>query len=378
MEALLHPINDTFTYENREPQQSILCIGPGLEMISTSWASLGYSTFRVSTLAMAQSEIQERLQTGKTLPCAIIGNAALSQTELEDFADFLGTQEVLSSIPFILFTHEESLITKNKAAAIDGVDDIYFPNMKLKDMQERIQFLQSFKQKREYFKQKYTRKLPKVELTTQQKTGRFFKRALDILVASAGLIALSPLFIIIALLIKLESKGPVFYISKRAGSGYKVFDFYKFRTMRQDADKLVQQMKHLNQYSEESQEEDGPMFFKISNDPRVTRVGAFLRDSSLDEIPQLLNILKGDMSLVGNRPLPLYEAKELTKDEWAKRFAAPAGLTGLWQVTKRGKKEMSALERVQLDIQYAKYNSFVGDMKIIAKTFPALVQKESV
>ena len=117
---------------------------------------------------------------------------------------------------------------------------------------------------------------------------------------------------------------------------------------------------------------------KFEKDPRVTRVGRFLRKTSIDEIPQLINVLRGDMSLVGNRPLPLYEAEQLTRDNTVQRFDAPAGITGLWQVTKRGKANMSTEERIALDNQYAEDHSFMMDMKIILKTFPALLQSEKV
>ena len=134
-------------------------------------------------------------------------------------------------------------------------------------------------------------------------------------------------------------------------------------------------MDHLYQYCENSSE---GVFFKIKDDPRITKFGAFLRTTSLDEIPQLFNVLIGDMSLVGNRPLPLYEAEKLTKDQIAWRFLAPAGITGLWQITKRGKDNMSPDERIALDMEYAMKNSFWLDMKILMSTFPALLQKEKV
>lgn len=199
------------------------------------------------------------------------------------------------------------------------------------------------------------------------------KRVFDIVFSCLALLLLIPLFLIIAALIKLESEGPVLYISKRAGAGYRVFDFYKFRTMRQGADQQLLQLLALNQY--------GPglsSFVKISRDPRVTWVGAFLRKTSLDELPQFINVLKGDMSIVGNRPLPLYEAEILADDKNARRFLAPAGITGLWQVNKRGKKYMSDTERKELDVSYAVNRDRWTDFKILFKTIPAMWQKEAV
>jgi len=250
------------------------------------------------------------------------------------------------------------------------------------------------------------------------------KRIFDIVVASFAIIMLSPLFLLIILLIKLESRGPVFYVAKRVGRGYTIFDFYKFRSMKVGADSQIKNLAHLNQYKKGGQEnmagsgtlqESGPCpvcgpegvacqsflylndrpvcerlylkqkkendegkFIKISNDPRVTKIGKFIRNTSIDELPQLFNVLKGDMSIVGNRPLPLYEAEKITVDEFNLRFMAPAGITGLWQVTKRGTAEMSELERMQLDNYYAVNYSIAGDLKIMLRTIPALMQKENV
>lgn len=197
------------------------------------------------------------------------------------------------------------------------------------------------------------------------------KRLLDVSVSVLILVMLSPLLLLIALIIKLESRGPVFYVSKRAGNNYQVFDFYKFRSMNDGAEAELKALMSENQYANGA-------FVKIKSDPRVTSFGAFLRKTSLDEIPQLINVIKGDMYLVGNRPLPLYEAIELTKDQSARRFLAPAGITGLWQITKRGKEDMSAEERIHLDIVYARKTSFLYDMKLLINTIPAMWQKESV
>jgi len=241
----------------------------------------------------------------------------------------------------------------------------------------------------------------------------FWKRAFDIVFSTLAIICFSPVFIITALAIRIESKGSVFYTSKRVGTGYKIFDFYKFRSMYVDADKKVNTLISQNQYAKETNNgslesknqsnELGPLlidennmvfeqeylekekkkqeasFFKISNDPRITKVGRFIRNTSIDELLQLFNILKGDMSVVGNRPLPQYEAETLTSDQWIERFLAPAGLTGLWQVTQRAKSsEMSPDQRKQLDIDYSKNYSFSGDLKIILRTIPALLQHENV
>lgn len=180
--------------------------------------------------------------------------------------------------------------------------------------------------------------------------------------------------LLIAMIIKLESRGPVFYISKRAGRGYRIFNFYKFRTMRLDAESQKDAVKHRNEYNEDQ----GCVFFKITNDPRATRFGRFLRNSSLDELPQFFNVLLGDMSIVGNRPLPLYEAAMLTTDEWSKRFMAPAGITGLWQIRKKDRHCMSVEERIKLDITYAQKQNFLFDLWIIAHTPPALIQKSNI
>jgi len=204
------------------------------------------------------------------------------------------------------------------------------------------------------------------------------KRLLDIILSTVAIIFFMPLFIIIAIAIKLESKGngSVFYSSFRAGKGFKIFKFYKFRTMVPDADKKLSELADLNIY--DNNDSETTAFFKVMNDPRITKVGAFLRNSSLDELPQLFNVLKGDMSIVGNRPLPLYEAASLTTDEWAERFMAPAGITGLWQISKRGKENMSTEERISLDIDYARNQSLRGDLLIMLRTPTALIQKSNV
>ena len=241
-----------------------------------------------------------------------------------------------------------------------------------------------------------------------------WKRIFDILFSCTALICLSPILIFTAVAIRLESKGSIIYKSKRVGSNYLIFDFLKFRSMYTNADKRLKDLNSLNQYqleeaSQDFSEENKKLldeeivlvsddflisehdyinqksiekknaFMKLENDPRITKVGHIIRKYSIDELPQLINILKGDMSIVGNRPLPIYESELLTSDEYIDRFMAPAGLTGLWQVEKRGESgKLSAEERKLLDIRYAKTFSFWLDIKIILRTLTAFIQKEDV
>ncbi|MBN2638605.1 MAG: sugar transferase [Bacteroidales bacterium] len=237
----------------------------------------------------------------------------------------------------------------------------------------------------------------------------FGKRLFDLLFSFFALLFFSPLMIIIFIAIKLESKGPALYCQKRVGSGYKIFVLYKFRTMYENSEQQLPKLSQMNAYLKSLREEGEPVsldecldckaqgkpcspvlhidgveicenhylrlkrgqvlqkvFFKAENDPRVTRVGRFLRQYHLDEIPQFLNVLKGDMSVVGNRPLPMYEAEFLTIDEWSYRFLAPAGITGLWQV--RASEIHRPEERIALDNQYALTRGFWTDLRILFKT----------
>jgi exopolysaccharide biosynthesis polyprenyl glycosylphosphotransferase len=186
---------------------------------------------------------------------------------------------------------------------------------------------------------------------------RFLKRSFDILVSSLILMAVSPLIAVVAVMIKLTSSGPVFFRQVRTGRDEQPFAMLKFRTMSRDAESKRHELDHLN-------EVDGPLF-KVRDDPRVTRPGRFLRRTSLDEIPQLINVWKGDMSLVGPRPFVVSEA--LLIEGWArKRFEARPGMTGLWQVS--GRNELSHLELCRLDYLYVASWSFWWDMHILWQT----------
>jgi len=312
--------------------------------------------------------------------------------------------KVLSKYKIVVFALTEAVDAAILLKA--GVHDVYNNNAKPEMLIKRLEFVKSHfgalvnnnKENIEAFK------LP------------LWKRTFDILFAGSVLLFLLPVFLIIIIAIRLESKGKFYYAAPRIGSGYQKFGFLKFRSMYTDADKRVDELMKKNQYqtnnfgeaqveevgyeqlfsgspvlihddgfiSEEKVKKQKAVkrenaFFKMANDPRITKVGRILRNTSLDELPQFINVLKGDMSIVGNRPLPLYEAELLTTDQWSKRFSAPAGITGLWQVTKRGGANvMSADERKQLDVEYAENFSLWYDISILLKTIPAMIQRENV
>lgn len=187
------------------------------------------------------------------------------------------------------------------------------------------------------------------------------KRALDIIASTLGLIILSPILLVVAILIKLESKGPAIFSQKRIGLNKKEFKMYKFRSMVQNAEELKEKLAKENEMS-------GPMF-KMKNDPRVTKVGRFIRKTSIDELPQLINVLKGEMSLVGPRPsLP----KEVSKFEpWMlRRLSVKPGLTCYWQVS--GRNNIDFEDWMKLDLQYVNDRSFWLDLKLILKTATVL------
>ena len=376
----------------------------------------------------------------ETLQCKIIEcitfqqiKSCLSSIEYIDFCVFMERSDMATDIPTIAQLHKlyptlyiillsETISKEEKIPYLRaGTDCMISKNTSKDDLQKLFSVIIDFKEKEKARKDNQISSLTEFRLP-------LWKRTFDILASGSAILCLSPILILTALAIRTESNGKIVYKSKRVGSNYKIFDFYKFRSMYSDADKRLAEYQQLNQYtkniaeeeslnsssaaeisqqscsSEQKQEQEQDIllfsdnlstsennylktkrtersnaFFKLENDPRITRVGHFIRKYSIDELPQLFNILKGDMSVVGNRPLPLYEAELLTSDEYVQRFMGPAGLTGLWQVEKRGGAgKMSAEERKQLDIKYAKEFSFRMDMRIIIKTFTAFIQKEDV
>jgi lipopolysaccharide/colanic/teichoic acid biosynthesis glycosyltransferase len=202
------------------------------------------------------------------------------------------------------------------------------------------------------------------------RSSRLLKRVMDLALSALALVLLAPLFVLVSVLIKLDTPGPVFFRQVRMGYGERPFRIFKFRSMYVDADERKHEVAHLNKYLKPG---DDPRMFKIADDPRITRVGRVLRRFSLDELPQLLNVLVGQMSLVGPRPLILSEDEQVS--EWGRqRLNLKPGVTGPWQVL--GRNGIPFAEMVSLDYLYVTSWSLVGDLKLIGRTIPVILRGE--
>ena len=204
------------------------------------------------------------------------------------------------------------------------------------------------------------------------RSSALLKRTFDLLVAGTGLLMLLPVFAVVALAITLDSKGPVFFRQTRIGSGNRPFTIFKFRTMVENADELKSEVVHLNKHRADGGD---PRMFKIPSDPRCTRVGRILRRYSIDELPQLINVIKGDMTVVG--PRPLIPEEHAFVDGWAQRRSQlKPGVTGLWQVL--GRDDIPFAEMVSLDYLYVVDWSLLGDVKLVLQTIPVLFRHRAV
>jgi exopolysaccharide biosynthesis polyprenyl glycosylphosphotransferase len=209
--------------------------------------------------------------------------------------------------------------------------------------------------------------LPRARLS---KTSMMLKRSLDVVCSLAGLVLLSPLLLAVALAIKLDSSGPVLFRQTRMGRNFGTFRIVKFRTMTVDADARKHEVAHLNKH----RNGDARMF-KVHDDPRMTRVGRFLRQTSIDELPQLWNVLVGEMSLVGPRPLILDEHAHV--NGWGlKRLELKPGITGLWQVL--GRDDIPFNEMVEFDYRYVSGWSLWSDVRLLFRTIPVLLRRRQV
>ncbi|MDO9255311.1 MAG: sugar transferase [Bacteroidales bacterium] len=359
------------------------------------------------------------LKSGQ-IPDAILCEMTLSGGDGIQMHEWVRQRADLNPVSFMLVTHEfkEDLYREAFKRRMD--DYFVIPLQQPESMAGRIEYLRDYRQKIATVEPELEK-----EITYHMPLS---KRIFDIALAGGALVALSPLLLIVMIAIRLESKGKVYYTSRRVGR--EPFDFYKLRSMRVGADAdLAKLAKDKNQYASVSEKSEidfeipceeciklpkgkfcSPIihigshsicensykiqqheidksksaFIKIVNDPRITRVGKIIRNTSIDELPQLINVIKGDMSIVGNRPLPVYEAEQITKGDMSRRFLAPAGITGLWQVELRGKGgDMSEDERKRLDNVYSDHfignnYSFWYDFKLILRTFKALFQKDTV
>ena len=394
----------------------ILYIGRSTEGINDLRVHLDVSVIHKSNTL----EAVNYLKSG-TNPDAVLSELTLSGGDGLTMHQWIRERPEYDRVAFILISYEfkEELF---KTAFANRIDDFFvLPLPSAESIVGRVRFLVDYRNK--YSLVSYVNTASDIKYAMP-----LSKRMFDLLVAISALIVLSPILLLIVLAIRLESKGKVYYISKRVGR--EPFDFYKLRSMRVGADKELNKLaKDKNQYATASAQSEidfskpcpvcakltdekscspilhiGPhkicdywyntqkrevaktksAFIKIVDDPRITKVGKFIRNTSIDELPQLINVIKGDMSIVGNRPLPVYEAELLTRGLLSKRFLAPAGITGLWQVELRGKGGvMSEDERMRLDNEYADHfignnYSFWYDLKLILRTVPALFQKDTV
>jgi len=275
-------------------------------------------------------------------------------------------------IPFLILEDKKNQETIEKALQLK-IDDVYEKPVSAETIISRILFLKKIKP--------LGKTVSTSRVLPQKYHTPFFKRTFDFLLAVIGLIIISPIVLLIGIAIKIESRGKVYAISKRVGTGYQVFDLYKLRSRYSVPDKRSQELSHLNQYLKEahpvSPEKEG------ENDPRLTKVGYIINKTGIDRWLQLINVIKGDISIVGNRPILLFEAELLTIGDWRDRLYAPAGMTGLWKIKSHKKyKSLSFENRKLLDNKYVRIAKrkypFWKDLLIILRTALAIFQKKNV
>jgi len=389
----------------------ILHVGPDPEYLSH--VLVGDIEVEVGTTDNPFSTGQWISENG--LPDAIVCEKKLPGGNSFGFYDFWIEQfDTEKSIPFFILDDEKNQDTINQASE-KKIDDVFTKPTSVETFVSRILFLKKTKP--------HTNKesLSGNQFSAPYKA-TFIKRTFDLVFASISLLLAAPIILIFGIAIRIESKGKLFYSSKRVGSGYRVFDFYKLRSTYTNADKRLQEFAHLNQYLKEAhpahsesgnhqveqnliqskggnstlsgnestasektqiqakKEKQDTALEKVDYDPRITKVGQIIRKLGIDRLPQLINVLKGDMSIVGNRPLPMYEAELLTTVDWNNRLHEPAGMTGRWLIKGRRKiSKMSPEKRRGLDNNYSEVAksklSFWTDIWIIFRTFPAIFRK---
>jgi lipopolysaccharide/colanic/teichoic acid biosynthesis glycosyltransferase len=302
----------------------------------------GYTSVSVES-AISTLKRLLRKKDAVTIPDMIIAEGTLGTEKLVELHRFLSTDKIFADIPFII---DGSGLSRTELAAFKRyafIDELLFLNeFAMPELLQKVNFLKKVKQ--QWVHQPASCAAVEASFPVFPSIRSFLKRGLDVLFSLSMLLVLGPVMLLIALAVKLESGGPVLHISKRTGRGYRIFDLYKFSTLLPGADE------------------------------KITRIGWFLHKTGLDELPQLLNVLLGDMSLVGNRALPLHEAARLTTDECAKRFMNPAGITGLWQAEKTEKNILSVAEAAK-EGDFAEKTDLLYDIWLMANKPPAIIHK---
>lgn len=303
-------------------------------------------------------------EKGSFQPHAIIIDSIEHLYAIKASLDKRGRQEMLLSTPLILIENSDAPSLPAKTATELKVDEVIFADkLSSRQMADKVAFWIKLKSALHSFNQEKKIILPDFY---SQGPAWSVSRGLDILIAGIGLVLALPLMALLAVMIKIDSPGPVFYVAPRAGRGYRIFPFYKFRTMMVGAEEKQQALMDQNEYVQAGT--DKAVFFKMQRDPRATKLGQWLRKTSLDELPQLFNVLRGDISLVGNRPLPLQEACALTTDHWSGRFMPPAGIVSLWHIQKSDRNKPTVSERMHYDLLYARKQNLLLDLWILIKT----------
>jgi exopolysaccharide biosynthesis polyprenyl glycosylphosphotransferase len=350
--ALLPVVRAVVRWEfRRDPDypQNTVIVGAGSVGQLLGRKLLQHPEYRVNLLGFVDAAPRERREDLDEL--TILGKPE----DLPELAERLAVERVV--IAFSNDSHEETMelirLLKDLPVRIDLVPRLFdvIPPRMTQHTVEGIPLLT----------------LPPLRLSA---TARFCKRTLDVVLSGLGLLVLAPLFAVLAVLIKLDSRGPVFFRQLRMGAGEQPFWMLKFRTMVTGADERKREVAHLNRHALPGGD---PRMFKVALDPRVTRVGQFLRRYSLDELPQLVNVLTGEMSLIGPRPLILEEDRFV--ESWArKRLLLKPGMTGLWQVL--GRSAIPFEEMVKLDYLYVTTWSLANDCRLLVQTIPLVFKGE--
>jgi exopolysaccharide biosynthesis polyprenyl glycosylphosphotransferase len=307
---------------------------------------------------LAAQALHEYLQQHRYLGYVAVGFIAADANDVHLTKDVLGSVRDLAEIARARFIDEVIISTDNRAAVKFAIAEARACGLGVRvvpDLYDGLAWGAPVE---------YVGLLPTICLNQKRIPALtlMIKRGMDVILSSAALLVLSPLIAAVALAVKFDSPGPVFYTSDRVGRKGRRFGCHKVRTMVRDADNMLAQLRHLN-------ERDG-VLFKISNDPRITRAGRFLRKYSLDELPQLWNVLKGDMSLVGPRPPIAAEVRQYQLDH-LKRLDVMPGITGLWQVEARSNPSFASY--IALDIEYVDRWNLLLDLRILLKTAAVVV-----